>query len=309
MPRHSAGTHTRHRPDSTREVDMSRLTTRRRKVLVEAEVPQSLGSARGGDGASAGSALGASVGQYAQSARTWAAPRVGAAKSKVDSDVTPRVLAARDKVAGDLLPRLLAGAGAVLAANRNPFTQETAVRLSSALAALRGEAVVPVKRRRGNRKLLLLLVPLAAAGVGWQVWSRRKAKQSWELPTYAGRPAGTATTTTPVTTTPVTTTPVTTTPVTTTAVTTTPVTTTSTTGAQTGGTVTNPLGDDTPDMDATLPADSVDDGTAASRSPMSARSEEGPGISDTDDAATRAQAGEAGRAAFENAADPENRRS
>ena len=70
---------------------------------------------------------------------------------------------------------------------------------------------------------------------------------------------------------------------------------------------TSPSSSNPTEPDATDPLDNPtrSDITAASTSPTAIRSEEGPGVSDTDDPAKRAQAGSAGKSAFEQVANPD----
>lgn len=242
--------------------------------------------------------------QYREAARDWAGPRVEVARERI-AHATHKEQDKRGAA------KVAAAVTAALPARFSRSTKATPLdrvksQGGSALAAVRNRVSPPpppASKKRG--RLFLLLGIGSGAAAGWKAWSGRKQADEWDLPTYPSSNATVA-------------------------------------GTKGGGTTATPGSAPAPlasdaagaspgealhdsrlersmtdssrtdrDPDTVdLPGDPMkDDGTAASTSPPSVRSEEGPGISDTDSAARRAQAGDAGAAGFDRADGSEGRSS
>lgn len=227
--------------------------------------------------------------QYRAAARDWAGPRVQVARGRV-ARATGRQQEDKGRAA-----KIAAAASAALPARLSRSTKASPLdrvksQGGSALAAVRNRVSPPPPPPNNQRGRLFLLLGLGSgAAAGWKAWSGRKKADDWDLPTY---PSSNATVTGGGTTPAQPSAPA-------------PVA-SDLAGASPGEALNDArlersMTDREPDT-IDLPGDpSKDDATAASTSPPSVRSEEGPGISDTDSAARRARAGDAGSAGFDRA--------
>lgn len=282
-----------------------------------------LGHRREGLAYRADAAKGAAT-HYILAARDWAAPRVGTARERVSSDVLPRVNgaaeSARSRMGSAVAEAGTKASGAVAAARSTKPTKgkkqvakgRKQVARTSRLSRLLVTTTPKgrqVKRRRGRALLFGALVGAAAAA--WRLWSSRRSSTPTDaVPVGTTSPASSASATT------------TGGPLLAQQSPSGGTTGTSSTqasgsarvidlggGGAAGGGVggTGTTGGGAGSLD--LPGDPTQvDETAASTTPASLRSDEGPGISDTDEAGRRARAAEAGRAAFDQGSGPEGSR-
>ena len=145
---------------------------------------------------------------YVEVARVKAAPLVDVAKERSQTVVEtarPQLVAAKESVVTtaresvlpvvqegahsiaerareDVAPKVLA-AIATAAAAAEPMREEAVTRGTAALAALKGEAVVPTSAPRRRRRFRLFsLLTVAALGAGYAFWRKRKAEDPWSVP-------------------------------------------------------------------------------------------------------------------------------
>lgn len=122
----------------------------------------------------------------AETARDSVLDAAVAARATVVDTVVPavqvRATRVSDAARDDIAPKVVAAVLAALAASE-PVRDEAQARGSAVLAALKGQAVVPPKRRTHRiRTSFGLLALLTAAGAGWAALQRRRAGDPWSVP-------------------------------------------------------------------------------------------------------------------------------
>jgi hypothetical protein len=136
-----------------------------------------------------------SAAQYAVAAKDWTVPRVEAAREQLGPAIEqaveklgPAIEQAKERLAEDVAPKVAAAVTAALVASE-PVREEAKARGGAALAALKGDLVVP-EPARGHRKgrvfMWVLLVGGATAAT-WAVVRHRRSSDPWALheTTYA----------------------------------------------------------------------------------------------------------------------------